>query len=330
MVQFLKSKKMRTIKNNFLALMTASLIFWMAACQQPGVNTTGSEYMPDMAHSIAYEANVHSYYFLNTWDEESVVKSKDMSVPRQPVNGTIPRGYAGVALAQSDAARMEMMELLKGNADGAISVPVNGHVPYYYEDTEEERVRAKAEIIENPFPITAEGLAVGKNLYEINCAICHGEKGDGAGYLVRDADPATGDTGGKYPAQPANFLIDPHLTASNGHYYHSIMFGKNVMGAYKDKLSYEERWQVIHYIRSLQAKAGGQTYSADANTLNPTFGVPMASIERTAMSAPAPTEGAMEDHGDSGSHGEEEHGEHHGDESHSGDHSGDSHSGDRK
>ena len=39
------------------------------------------------------------------------------------------------------------------------------------------------------------------------------------------------------------------------------MYGKNVMGSYKDKISYEERWQVIHYIRSLQAKDKKLEYS---------------------------------------------------------------------
>jgi hypothetical protein len=46
------------------------------------------------------------------------------------------------------------------------------------------------------------------------------------------------------------------------------MYGKNLMGAYKDKLSYEERWQVIHYVRSLQAKDKGLVYSQLENTLN--------------------------------------------------------------
>ena len=69
----------------------------------------------------------------------------------------------------------------------------------------------------------------------------------GLGYLVRE-------DGGVYPAQPANFLLEEFVQASEGRYYHSIMYGKNVMGGYADKLSYEERWQVIHYIRSLQAK----------------------------------------------------------------------------
>ena len=36
-------------------------ICFFTACQQPGVNSTGSEYMPDMAHSVAYEANYYAY-----------------------------------------------------------------------------------------------------------------------------------------------------------------------------------------------------------------------------------------------------------------------------
>ena len=132
-------------------------------------------------------------------------------------------------------------------------MPVNGHVPYYYEDTEEERTRAMTEITTNPVPYTAADMAKSKELYEIYCGICHGDKGDGGGYLVRD--------GGVYPAQPANFLLEEFVNASEGRYYHSIMYGKNVMGGYADKLSFEERWQVIHYIRSLQAAELGTTYT---------------------------------------------------------------------
>ena len=48
---------------------------------------------------------------------------------------------------------------------------------------EEERTRAMAEIIYNPYPITDKGFAKAKPLYDIYCGICHGEKGDGNGYL---------------------------------------------------------------------------------------------------------------------------------------------------
>lgn len=222
------------IIKKYIFLGFVALMLSLQSCQQAGVNNTGSEYMPDMGHSVAYEANYYNYYYYNTWgSEEEYYK---MSQPRIPVAGTVPR---------------------RGNS-GSFGIPVQGSVPYYYADTEEERTRAIAEIIQNPLPITDAGIAEGKELYGVFCATCHGDKADGNGYLVRD--------GGAYLAQPANFLLPEHVQASNGRYYHAIMHGKNVMGSYSDKISYEERWNVIHYIRSLQAKDAKLVYNQLENT----------------------------------------------------------------
>ncbi len=254
------------------------------ACQQPGKNSTGSEYMPDMAHSVAYEANYYSYYYHNTWGSED--EYYKMASPRKPVKGTIARNAAGTANASA--------------------------LSYAYGDSDEERARAIAEIIDNPYPITDAGLAEGKELYDVMCGICHGEKADGLGYLVRE-------DGGKYPAAPANLLLEEHVTASNGRYYHAIMYGKNVMGAYKDKLSYEERWNVIHYIRSLQAKELKLEYNQMANSLN-TVDRPAGEIVAVEMNDV--DNGAMhdthgDDHGHEAGHHEEGDGhEDHGDEGH--------------
>lgn len=243
---------MNELKKIYLVMMIAVILVAFNACQQPGGDQTGSEFMPDMAHSVAYEANTYAYYYNNTWGSKE--EYHKMAQPRVPVGGTIARGATSTEISVAST--------------NAVRVPSNGAAPYYYGNTEEERLRATAEIIQNPYPITDSGLVKGKELYEIFCAICHGEKGDGAGYLVRDANPATGDAGGKYPVQPANFLLEEFLAASNGRYYHSIHYGKNLMGSYKDKMSYDERWQVIHYIRSLQAKELKLTYNQFENTLN--------------------------------------------------------------
>lgn len=279
-------------------IFTLAAVLILNACSPADGNDPGSEYMPDMAHSVAYEANVYSYYGLNTWDDASVFRLKELANPKEPVNGTVPRGYAGTFFADADQ-REDVMEMLAGEQSvNAVSVPVNGSVPYYYEDTEEERVRATEEIIDNPFPITASGLERGEELYNIFCGICHGESGNGVGYLVADEN-----SNAKYPAAPANFLLEEFLEASNGRYYHAIMHGKNVMGAYKDKISYEERWQVIHWIRALQADELDKEYSEDANTLNPEFGTPASQIDMMAENvqdvqmAPAPAGTSGESHG---------------------------------
>ncbi len=206
----------------------------LQSCQQPTGNSTGSEYMPDMAHSIAYESNYYNYYYNNTWGSQD--EYYKYAQPRLPVAGTIARGGS--------------------NPDADQKV-----VPYYYGNTEEERTRATNELIKSPVKITDAGLKQGKELYNTFCGICHGEKADGAGYLVRD-------DGGKYPVQPAILNSDEFKAASNGRYYHAIMHGKNLMGAYKGKINFEERWHVIHYIRSLHAKEDGKVYNQFENTLN--------------------------------------------------------------
>lgn len=253
-------------------IMLVPILLLLASCSGPNGNSTGHEYMPDMAHAVSVESNLYVDYFRNTFDKESVISRKDACMPRLPVMGSIPRGYTGIADAASPEAQDNMMLVLEGeSASNGVRTPLNGSVPYYYGDNEDERARATKEISKNPFPITAKRLESGKELYVIYCAICHGEKGDGAGYLVRD-------NGGKYPAQPANFMTDPFIVSNEGRYYHAIMYGRNLMGGYADKLSYEERWNVIHYIKSLQAGVKGLVYNENENTFN--NAVPFAKISK--------------------------------------------------
>ncbi len=276
-------------------------------CSPAGGEERGHEFMPDMSHSTAYEANLYDYYFYNTWGTEA--EYKKFVQPRLPVNGTIPRGYVS-AYYQDDMAGVlnAKSEFTGESSPTGIAYTANGHVPYYYDDTDEERTRAMEEIIDNPYPITAVGLEHGKELYTIYCGICHGVKADGLGFLVREANPAKGITEGAYPAAPANFQQPEFYSASNGRYYHAIMYGKNVMGSHADKLSYEERWQVIHYIRSLQAKEQGLVYNEDENTFTKDIPGTLVVMDDKAMDEDAHEEGGGMNEEQGG--GQEDHGGH--------------------
>lgn len=307
----------RTIKHMLFALVATLVLY---SCSPAENQHPGNEYMPDMGHSIAQESNVYDYYYYNTWDSASTVKLKELSIPGLPVANTVPRGYAGIKYAiDQGKTRTEVMEELRGEGSVAgIAVPVNGHVPYYYSDTEADRQRAIAELVDNPFPITQDGLQRGQMLYMTFCGICHGTAGNGLGYLVSEENPNA-----VYPAAPANFLLDEHVNASNGRYYHAIMYGKNVMGGYADKISYEERWQVIHWIRALQAKDKKLEYTAEANTFNPAYGTPMAQMSQLSqqMEEAVPAEGEAappdgQEHAPGDGH------EHEGDHDYSGDSQG--------
>jgi mono/diheme cytochrome c family protein len=259
---------MQMFRKVFYTVLVAAVIY-ASACAPAGGEKRGHEFMPDMVHSTAYEANLYDYYYYNTWGTEEEYMA--FANPRLPVKGTIPRGSVGVAGEENAAQRAFAARTAEGGeAPNAISIPPNGAVPYYYDNSEEDRLRAMAEITGNPFPITEQGLKTGEHLYTIYCGICHGPKADGLGHLVREGNPAQGIPAGVYPAQPANLQLEEFVNASEGRYYHSIMYGRNMMGSYADKLSYEERWLVIHHIRSLQAKQLGLTYNADENTLNNT------------------------------------------------------------
>ena len=261
---------MNNFKYFILVGIAALTIPVLESCSAAGGENAGHEYMPDMGHPIAYETNVYDNYERNSWDKESVIDRKTLSNPRMPIDGTIPRGSVGYT--------DEKAGMFEGStSNSAIHTTTNGNVPYYFADTDAERLRAEAEYaVTSPIPITKKGLAEGKELYETYCGVsCHGKGGNGQGWLVSEENKAA-----KYPAQPANFMTDAFYAAGNGRFYHAIMYGKNVMQQHRDKLSYEERWNVIHYIRSMQAAAKTLKYDENENTFNPKVGTPYAVIAK--------------------------------------------------
>lgn len=271
------------------AILGILLFAWMfSLCSPAGKNKTGHEYMPDMYHSVAYEANQYNAYHWNHWDNESTFHKSQLAQPRTKVNGTVPRGFTAAYYGND-------MGYVRGvNSANAIAVPVNGEAPFYYANTEEDRLRCEQEMVRNPFPITKAGLDRAKPLYDVYCGICHGKKGDGQGDLVTVPDS-------KYPVQPKNLLADDMIAAGNGRLYFAVMYGKNLMGSYADKLSFEERWQVIHYIRSLQAGSKSLKYdekenTLTANNLDTPAGAKQAEPKITA-SPEAPAAGKATEHG---------------------------------
>jgi len=103
--------------------------------------------------------------------------------------------------------------------------------------------------IKNPFPYLDEKQMVeAERLYLVNCGICHGQKLDGNGPLYNDGK-------GPFPAAPKNFVGDAGMLAMpEGQMFYSATYGKNKMGSYASQLDTRQRWMVIDYIKSKQAK----------------------------------------------------------------------------
>lgn len=111
----------------------------------------------------------------------------------------------------------------------------------------------KSSAMKNPLPAMDKAQETeAERLYLVNCGVCHGQKLDGNGPLYKGGN-------GPYPAAPANF-VDP--AAGSGKYYamaegtmfHSITYGKNLMGSYASQVTPKQRWMIISYIKSKQVK----------------------------------------------------------------------------
>jgi len=98
-----------------------------------------------------------------------------------------------------------------------------------------------AKKVKNPVPANQESLAAAQQLFQDNCVLCHGEKGEGDGPGAKTIK-----------VKPANFA-DPKLQASetDGALFWKMTNGRGPMPSWKDDLTDKERWQLVKYIRKL-------------------------------------------------------------------------------
>lgn len=104
---------------------------------------------------------------------------------------------------------------------------------------------------------TPELLARGKEVYDVNCAVCHGAGGNGDGVGGAALNP-----------KPRNFH-DPGSSWKNGSSKHGIYvtlaYGISGSGmASYQALPPADRWALVHYVRESFAKGGDATGKGDA------------------------------------------------------------------
>ena len=128
-------------------------------------------------------------------------------------------------------------------AEGTIP---RGWKPYEYENTLEGKALATAEL-QNPLEVTEKNLAQGKELYTIYCALCHGDKGDGQGILVKRE---------KFLGIPS--YADKVRKITEGNIYHTMMYGLNSMGSHASQTNEKDRWQITMYVLDLKSSLNGE------------------------------------------------------------------------
>ncbi len=99
-----------------------------------------------------------------------------------------------------------------------------------------------------PVPVTLDLVKQGQEAFNINCSVCHGRDGYGEGIVVQRGFP-----------QPPSFHSERLRNAPVGHFFQVITHGYGVMYPFGSRITPEDRWAIISYIRALQLSQNATT-----------------------------------------------------------------------
>ncbi|MFQ5343887.1 MAG: c-type cytochrome, partial [Anaerolineae bacterium] len=102
-------------------------------------------------------------------------------------------------------------------------------------------VPEEAAAVENPIPATEESVVAGATIFAQNCAVCHGETGEGDGPAAAALEE-----------KPANLHEDHVQELSDGALFWIISHGvaKSPMPPWDNILTEDERWHVVNFVRT--------------------------------------------------------------------------------
>ena len=118
----------------------------------------------------------------------------------------------------------------------------------------------------NPVRATDTSIANGRMYYQINCAVCHGDRGTGDGPATRFGMPGI------------SIVTDMTRSRTDGYLFGMIRNGRGLMPSY-NRIEEDDRWDVVNYVRGLQG-AGGRSVAVG----------PLAAPGVTGDKVPGPSE----------------------------------------
>src|SRR5262249_1251444 len=154
---------------------------------------------------------------------------------RQPVEGTVPRGYLRTDTALFTGKKNKSLSNI---SPGASATPA-GPQPSANAPNGQNAYPDDVETF--PFPITEDTVRRGQERFNIFCSVCHGKTGHGDGMVVRRGF-----------RRAASFHDDRLRAAPVGHFFDAITNGWGAMPPYAAQIPVQDRWAIIAYVRALQ------------------------------------------------------------------------------
>lgn len=119
-----------------------------------------------------------------------------------------------------------------------------GFMPYIYGNDTTGYGNA-GRYLHNPLAKNEINLKQGEELYGKFCVHCHGAAGQGDGLV-----------GAKLPGAPPPYTGAALKNLPEGKIFHSITYGKGLMGPHASLLDKDERWKIVQYVQKLQNPEG--------------------------------------------------------------------------
>jgi mono/diheme cytochrome c family protein len=124
----------------------------------------------------------------------------------------------------------------------------------------------------NPVASDERSIANGHRYYQINCVVCHGDRGMGDG-------PAT-----RYGMPGMSLVNELARGRSDGYLFGMMRNGRGLMPPY-NRIEEPDRWDVVNYVRALQ---GGGDVPAGVIAAPGVTGAALPGATRSAPTVPAP------------------------------------------
>jgi len=181
--------------------------------------------------------------------------------PNSPGEEFMPDMYRSPSL-ESNMAYVKISENGKLTTDTvqANRLPVKGTIPrgfMPYPYTNDTAGYSNAgRYLRNPLEVNPANLAEGEALYGKFCVHCHGAAGQADGLVA-----------GKLPGPPPSYTSAVLMALPEGKMFHSIYYGKNLMGSHASQVSKSEIWKIIMHIHKLQHPNGVEPVKMDSTAV---------------------------------------------------------------
>jgi len=110
--------------------------------------------------------------------------------------------------------------------------------------TSDSKIPPEEAARKNPVPSTPEGLAEARRFYKYQCAMCHGENGDGKGDLVETMKLKMNDWRD----------VSSLAGRTDGELFYILTNGRGAMVGEGDRTKEPMRWNLINLVRSFSKK----------------------------------------------------------------------------